>query len=51
MHAHTLKAANGDFSAKERGSVLAELDDSQRAPPWPTQGRSAAEVKQLHVDA
>lgn len=44
MHADIPKAANGDFSAKEKVSVLAASDDSQRAPPWPTEGRLAAEV-------
>lgn len=48
MHTDTAKAA--DFSARESGLVTGGLGDFQRAPSWPTLGRSAAEVKQLHVD-
>lgn len=48
---HADKAAHGDFSARERGSVLAALDDSQRALPRLAQGRSTAEVNQLHAGA
>lgn len=44
MHADIPKAANGDFSAKERGWVLAAFDDPQIAPPWSTEGRLAAKV-------